>query len=230
MPAEAPTLNRAVVFGSAVVYWLSVWAQARRVRRRIGRSPNVRPRGWKERLLWSGWFFVVVAWLALPWLTGRVTWLPGTAAFTLLVHPAELVLGTALIALSYAVTIWCYVAMGDAWRMGVDPNAAAQLITQGPYRFVRHPIYLSQLIMVVAVGILLPSGLSLAVVAIHFLCVLTKAADEEAYLRNRSGLAYRDYCAQTGAWFPRVLERKPSVVDVSTSDQDPLKPIKPPLR
>ena len=94
MATETLSLNRAVVFGSAVVYWAGVWVQARRIRRRIGRSTNSRPRGPKEKLLWAGWFFVVAAWLALPFLCadgqGR---LPGTAILPVPLQPLLQCLG-----------------------------------------------------------------------------------------------------------------------------------------
>ena len=38
-------LRRAIVETAVVLYWLGVIVQARRIRRRIGRSPNLRPRG-----------------------------------------------------------------------------------------------------------------------------------------------------------------------------------------
>src|SRR4051812_35088249 len=107
MDTKILALNRASVFCSAVVYWSGVWVQARRVRKRIGRSPNVRPQGPKERLLWAGWALVVMAWLALPFLTGLI---PSP------VHPLGTALGIILLAIGYAGTLWCYVAMGNAWR------------------------------------------------------------------------------------------------------------------
>jgi len=203
MAVEVIALNQAVVFGSAVVYWVGVSVQARRIRRRIGRSPNVRPKGLKERLLWAGWTFVVVAWLALPFLSGSQTTLAWLAVVPSLVHPLVSVLGILLMGVGYAGTLWCYVAMGNAWRMGIDRKEPPRLVTNGPYRFVRHPIYLFQAAMVAAMVVLLPSACSLFALVIHLLCVLTKAADEDAYLRTLLGPIYESYCSRTGGWFPR---------------------------
>ncbi|HTS70541.1 MAG TPA: isoprenylcysteine carboxylmethyltransferase family protein [Terriglobia bacterium] len=208
MATDGLNLNRAIVFGSAVVYWTGVWFQARRVRRRIGRSTNTRPRGLKEKLLWAGWVFVVVAWLALPFLSAGGTGLPGTLIIPSLVHPLGGVLGLIMMGAGYAGTLWCYIAMGNAWRMGVDRNEKTDLVTRGPYRLVRHPIYLCQVVMVAAIVVLLPSVLSLIVLIIHLVCVLIKAADEESYLRTLLGRSYKAYCARTGGWIPRLLGRK----------------------
>jgi protein-S-isoprenylcysteine O-methyltransferase Ste14 len=209
MGTEALSLNRAVVFGSAVVYWAGVWIQSRRIRRRIGRSTNSRPRSPKEKLLWAGWSFVVVGWLALPFMCAHGQWhLPGTAIFPAFLHPLFRALGIAMMVLGYVGTLWCYVAMGDAWRMGVNREEKTDLVARGPYGFVRHPIYLFQVIMVAAVPLLLPSVLAFVILLTHVLCVRTKAVDEEAHLRKVLGQPYAAYCACTGRWFPRLWHQE----------------------
>jgi protein-S-isoprenylcysteine O-methyltransferase Ste14 len=230
MPTEALLLNRAVVFGFAVVYWAGVWVQARRVRRRTGLSANAWPRGLKETLLWAGWIFVVVAWLALPFLSAGGTGLPGTVIIQCLVHPVGRVLGLIMMGAGYAGTLWCYVAMGNAWRMGVNRTEKTDLVTRGPYRFVRHPIYLCQVIMVAAIAFLLPSTLSLIILIIHLLCVLTKAGDEESHLRAVLGQNYEAYCAHTGGWFPPLLRRKSPATPLSAVDRNPMKSAKQPFK
>ena len=230
MATDGLNLNRVFVFGAAVVYWAGVWFQARRVRRRIGRSTNTRPRGLKEKLLWAGWIFVVVAWLALPFLSAGGTGLPGTVIIPFLVHPVGGALGLIMMGAGYAGTLWCYVAMGNAWRMGVNRTEKTDLVTRGPYRFVRHPIYLCQVIMVAAIAFLLPSALSLIILVIHLLCVRIKAADEESHLRALLGQSYEAYCAHTGRWLPPLLTRKSPTTPLSAVDQDPMKSAKQPFK
>ena len=202
MAADDLILNRAVVFGSALVYWSGVWVQARRVRKRIGKSPNVKPRGSKENLLWAGWLVVIAAWVAQPFLTASANHLPWLRFFPLLLHPAGLALGIFLTVLGYAGTLWCYAAMGDAWRMGINKKEQTALITRGPYRWVRHPIYLFQVVMLGGVFLLLPTLLSLLIFFIHLGCVHLKVADEESYLKIVHGKAYGDYVKRTGKLFP----------------------------
>jgi len=204
MAADDLILNRAVVFGSALVYWSGVWVQARRVRKRIGKSPNVKPRGSKENLLWAGWLVVIAAWVAQPFLTASANHLPWLRFFPLLLHPAGLALGIFLTVLGYAGTLWCYAAMGDAWRMGINKKEQTALITRGPYRWVRHPIYLFQVVMLGGGFLLLPTLLSLLIFFIHLGCVHLKVADEESYLETVHGKAYGDYVKRTGRLFPRL--------------------------
>jgi protein-S-isoprenylcysteine O-methyltransferase Ste14 len=230
MATDGLSLSRAVVLGSAVVYWTGVWFQARRVRRRIGRSTNTRPRGLKEKLLWAGWIFVVVAWLALPFLSAGGAGLPGTAIIRFLVHPVGCALGLIMMCAGYAGTLWCYVAMGNAWRMGVNRTEKTDLVRRGPYHFVRHPIYLCQVVMVAAIAVLLPSILSLIILIIHLLCVLIKAADEESHLRSLLGQSYEAYCAHTGAWIPPLLRKRSPAASLSAADRDPEKSAKQPFK
>ena len=120
MPDTDLSVSRVVVFVSALVYWAGVFIQARRIRRRIGRSPNVKPRGTKEKLLWAGWFLwsspgsPCRSWreLALPQpVSGSCLFFCGRVGFSL---------GIVLTVAGYAGTLWCYAAMGNTWRMGVD--------------------------------------------------------------------------------------------------------------
>ena len=231
MATEALLLNRALVFGSAVVYWAGVSVQSRRIRRRIGRSTNSRPRNPKEKLLWAGWFFVVVAWLALPFLCaegqGR---LPGATILPVPLNPLFTALGICMVVAGYAGTLWCYVAMGDAWRMGINRAEKTDLVRRGPYGFVRHPIYLFQVIMVAAIPLLLPSVLALAILAIHILLVRTKAADEESHLRTLLGRSYEAYCARTGRWWPRFGRREAAEPPLPAAERDTLKPAEHPFK
>ncbi len=197
-------LNRAVVFLSVIVYWGGVLVQARRVRRRIGKSPNLNPRGTKERLLWAGWMLVILGWLAQAFLIGRLD-VAGFRLIPSLANVTGLIIGLSVVALGYAGTLWCYVAMGDLWRIGIDRKNKASLVSSGPYHYVRHPIYLFQMVMLIGAFWLLPAGFSLALVVAHLICVLIKAADEEAFLLATLGDEYRQYHARTGRLFPRVL-------------------------
>ena len=210
MAVDELFLRRAVVFGAALIYWAGVLIQVRRVRRRIGRTPNFRPRNLKEKILWLGWLFVIFLWLAQPlWIDWRN--LPPFLQINpaLAVFPA-LVLGIAVTILGYAGTIWCYVIMGNAWRIGVNPAEKTTLVQSGPYRVVRHPIYLFQIIMLTGAALLLPTALSLLALVVHYVCIFAKASDEEAHLSTTLGGEYRDYLSRTGRFFPKFFARHPA--------------------
>jgi len=113
---------------------------------------------------------------------------------------------------------WCAVGLGAGWylhcalafvRRGrgtpnpLDPPRS--LVVSGPYRWSRNPMYLgiwSALLGQVAAWPSWPmiGYLAGSVVAIYALV----RGYEEPRLRRRFGAAYRDYCARTGRFLPRI--------------------------
>jgi protein-S-isoprenylcysteine O-methyltransferase Ste14 len=205
MAPEELNLRRAVVCGSGLLYWAGVAIQARRIRKQIGHSPNVRPRGTKEKILWLGWFLVILAWIGQPLMLGATS---GLKLMTLLLHPVGLMIGLTMIIFGYAGTLWTYAIMGNNWRMGVNNKEKTALVCTGPFQCVRHPIYLLQVVMLTGAALLLPTPISFATLAIHYACVRLKVRDEERYLESVHGRAYREYSSHTGGLFPRLIGRR----------------------
>jgi protein-S-isoprenylcysteine O-methyltransferase Ste14 len=213
MTTEELLLRRLAVSASGLIYWGGVLFQARRVRKRIGRSPNLRPRGAREKALWFGWFMVILVWILQPLLVGATAITPALALWPWLLHPAGLAVGLALVVLGYAGTLWTYAAMGNTWRIGIDANEKTALVSSGPFRWVRHPIYLLQIVMLAGAALLLPTPVSFVALATHYLCVGLKAGDEEKYLTRTHGAGYRDYTSRTGRLFPRLMRPGPAGED-----------------
>lgn len=206
MTAEELHLCRWIVCASGLIYWGGVLVQARRVRKQIGRSPNLKPRDSRERALWLGWLIVIATWIGQPFFINGSG--AGPLAFwTPVLHPAAWAAGIALVVLGYAGTLWTYAAMGDAWRIGIKPEEKNSLVRSGPYQWVRHPIYFLQIVMLAGAALLLPTVVSLAILLLHYGCVRIKAGDEETYLTSVHGDAYRDFCRRTGGIFPRPWRR-----------------------
>ena len=49
--------------------------------------------------------------------------------------------GVVLFTIGLVATLWAQMAMGISWRIGVDPSEATPLVTAGPFRLVRNPIF-----------------------------------------------------------------------------------------
>jgi protein-S-isoprenylcysteine O-methyltransferase Ste14 len=213
MTTEDLPLRRLAVCASGLVYWGGVMLQARRIRKQIGRSPNLKPRTSRERALWFGWFLVILVWIGQPLILNVMAAQPALALWPVLLHPVSLALGLTLVVLGYAGTLWTYAAMGNTWRIGVNPNEKTALVCHGPYRWVRHPIYGFQIVMLAGVVLLLPTPVSLATLTVHYLCARLKAADEENYLQRVHGGDYREYMARTGRLFPTWSQRSSTSKD-----------------
>lgn len=158
-------------------------------------------------MLWLGWFVVILVWLGQPFLIHHDQTVPGLQLAPWLLNPFSLTSGLILILAGYACTLWCYKVMGNAWRIGINPGEKNFLVTGGPYRTVRHPIYLFQIVMLAGVVLLLPTLCSLLILVIHLVCVFIKACDEESYLRGVHGKDYEDYLARTGRLLPKLTRR-----------------------
>ena len=83
--------------------------------------------------------------------------------------------------------------------MGFDSRASSTLLGTGPYRWLRHPIYLSYLIAFAAVGVATRSRLGCAVaLANGVLFVVMALHDERMLARSPLAEAYADYRRRTG--------------------------------
>lgn len=84
------------------------------------------------------------------------------------------------------------------------PRSDATLVTSGPYRHVRHPLYTSGMLSLPGFALLTGSW---PVAAGGFLALLTLAVRtrrEERLLVERFGDAYRTYAARTPRYLPRI--------------------------
>ena len=93
--------------------------------------------------------------------------------------------------------------MGRSWRIGINPNEKLTLVSTGPYRYVRHPIY-SALILAVA-GTLLALEPTLRGVALLFFLstvLRLKSLLEEKLLIEHFPNEYPDYKRQVKALIP----------------------------
>jgi protein-S-isoprenylcysteine O-methyltransferase Ste14 len=111
--------------------------------------------------------------------------------------------GSCLLAAGMGGVLWAQFAMGPAWRIGVDPDERTALVTAGPFRWVRNPIYSSMVLFDAGIALLIPS-----VVAVAALIALVVAVEvqvrliEEPHLLRWHGDAYRHWLARTGRFSP----------------------------
>jgi protein-S-isoprenylcysteine O-methyltransferase Ste14 len=81
----------------------------------------------------------------------------------------------------------------------------ASVIDTGSFRFIRHPLYLSELILYAGFFLMSLSLASLAVIAAIFFFLNYVASAEERICEATFGEAYREYMARTGKWVPRIF-------------------------
>jgi protein-S-isoprenylcysteine O-methyltransferase Ste14 len=124
-------------------------------------------------------------------------------------HAVEIAIGMVTIAIA-AGSVWTWVvairALGKQWGLVARVMEGHQLITAGPYRRVRNPIYLSMFGMLVATGLALSAwwALLLAVV-LSAIGTRIRIRNEEQVLRESFGAEFDAYARQVPAMFPRVF-------------------------
>lgn len=114
-------------------------------------------------------------------------------------HAVGIVLGVVGILLTFGAQL----AMGDAWRIGVDPEERTELVTSGPFGLVRNPIYSAMIPTVLGLALMVPNVLAIAAfLALVTALELQVRLVEEPYLQQVHGDAYADYAARVGRFVP----------------------------
>jgi protein-S-isoprenylcysteine O-methyltransferase Ste14 len=95
--------------------------------------------------------------------------------------------------------------LGKQWRVDAGLNAEHELVTQGPYRLVRHPIYTSVLCVLWGTGlILLPLPLILLATLPAVIGTEIRVRIEDGLLESRFGKQFDDYRRAVAAYFPLI--------------------------
>jgi protein-S-isoprenylcysteine O-methyltransferase len=166
------------------------------LRRRSGRSTTqCRVQGWR-------WYvpplLLPIEWLLPPALL--VLGLGEIQAGWIAVRLLGLALGLG----GAAVLVWASAWLG---RFLVHEAAIVQdhaLITSGPYRLVRHPIYSGYLALLLGSGLGMLNIWLLLLWPLSLVGILIQARSEERLLGSKFGQAYHCYAARTGQLVPRL--------------------------
>ncbi len=115
------------------------------------------------------------------------------------------VAGVVLFALGLGATFAAQVAMGASWRIGVDEGERTELVTDGPFAYVRNPIFAAMLPTALGLTLMVPSVVAIAgLVALFLALELQVRVAEEPYLLRVHGAAYADYAARVGRFLPGI--------------------------
>lgn len=133
--------------------------------------------------LGAGAILDVVAPLPLPW--------PGLAR----------AIGMALILLALANDIWCATLMRRE-RTTIRPDrAVSSLLTDGPFRWSRNPIYVSHVALTAGIGLALGSAWTILLLPALVVGLGKLAIEpEERHLSRKFGSQFEAYVARTRRW------------------------------
>ena len=112
--------------------------------------------------------------------------------------------GLALFALGLGFAIWARVHIGRNWGTPMTQKDEPELVTSGPYRLVRHPIYSGILVAAIGTAGAL-SWLWLTAVALAGIYFLYSATVEERFLTEQFPNGYPPYKRSTKMLVPFVF-------------------------
>jgi protein-S-isoprenylcysteine O-methyltransferase Ste14 len=119
----------------------------------------------------------------------------------LLRNPDSLAVNTAsllLIAIGFALAVYAFSYLNRS--ASIMPEAR-RLVTGGPYRWLRHPVYLFEEIGVIGLALPFASGWAVLWLLVHLACQLQRMQNEERVLRGAFP-EYDDYARRTARVIP----------------------------
>jgi len=118
-------------------------------------------------------------------------------------NPALASIGLALATLGIAFAIWARVRLGRNWGLPMSLKEDPELITHGPYAYVRHPIYGG--LLVAMLGSTLVSAWWIVAFVLFSAYFVWSAKTEEKIMSAQFPQAYADYMKRSKMFVPFVF-------------------------
>lgn len=186
-------LTIGLIFISAVVIGLPRRIQADRAGGRVSMRSDPR------------WFWIIMAFVGPPTALACLGFIlqPRWVEFAQWQLPVVIRwLGVPTAFAGLALFHWMFRHLGLNVTSTSAPRARAELITSGPYHWIRHPMYTAAFILVVAAA-LLTANLVVVLGGIGmFILLAARSRREEERLVEKFGDAYRSYQRRTGRFLP----------------------------
>jgi protein-S-isoprenylcysteine O-methyltransferase Ste14 len=114
-------------------------------------------------------------------------------------------LGVGLGVLCVMGIYWLFSSIGS----GISPTSATrqhhQLVTSGPYHWVRHPLYTVGSTLFISFGMMADNWFIAALGILAFIGMAARTPKEEANLIEKFGDEYREYMKHTGRYLPKLF-------------------------
>ena len=184
-------LGSIIVIGWLIflAYW---WISA------VGVKRNIRRRSWR----WEAAVRILLI-AAIIALARQ----PGSRAFFRLSAASNSIEGTASLMLciaGFALAVWARRHLGRNWGMPMSLKEGHELVTTGPYRYVRHPIYTGMLLAILGSGLATTRAWLAFFVWVGIYC-LYSAWTEERLMLQQFPEQYAQYKKRTKAVIPFVI-------------------------
>jgi protein-S-isoprenylcysteine O-methyltransferase Ste14 len=152
-------------------------------------------RGGRRALLPAVVGSLVLAWL-MPVMDRRDVWTIDGAAVRWL--------GVATLVVGSVLRVWPMFTLGRRFSGLVALQPDHELVTDGPYRWVRHPSYLGLILELLGWALVFRSSLGVLATVLGLVPLVDRIETEEALLASRFGSRYEDYRRRTWRLVPRL--------------------------
>lgn len=173
------------------IYWLIAARNVKHAARTespLSRAAHLVPLAIAALLLWWPWRMNDFLFDALTQLAAWMFWA-----------------GAAITAAGLLFTVWARVHLGRNWSGVVTLKQDHELVTSGPYRLVRHPVYTGLLLAFAGTALARDEWRGLIAVVIMLAALWRKLRLEEKWLTQQFGEIYTHYKQRVAALIPFVI-------------------------
>jgi protein-S-isoprenylcysteine O-methyltransferase Ste14 len=152
-------------------------------------------------------------WLDRGWRLPLLEWLPlelsRIGAFTFAVAtPVVIAAGALVAAIGAILRVWGTASLGPA-TVQHGQMQAGMVMADGPYRYVRNPLYLGLWCTIAALGLLMPPSGDFLTMVLLTVFLLRLILCEEAFLAAKLGTPYHAYLQAVPRLVPRMRTTLP---------------------
>lgn len=110
-------------------------------------------------------------------------------------------IGALLVATALVLDLWAIKTLIDYRTTAMLHRGAARLVTCGPFRYSRNPIYLGYTLITLALGFLTGNAwFFVAAISAAIVTTIIAIRKEEMHLLARFGIDFEQYCQRTRRW------------------------------
>jgi len=176
-----------------LVYWIANWRSVKPAQETAWKAPNFR---WTE--LWIIILIILVTHFVFPKHSLHFLTISSNSPLILQI------IGIVLTILGLIIAIFARKTLADNWSSDVELKKDHKLITNGVYRYIRHPIYTGIICMGLGAIIVDQS----IIVVLFYVCMaiflIYKMKKEETLLLKHFPKEYQEYMKKTKALIPYI--------------------------
>jgi protein-S-isoprenylcysteine O-methyltransferase Ste14 len=192
-----PVVAKIIWWVGAVAWFVIMYPHIRRSRKT---RTTQRPEPARERVL----MLISLTGLFLIPAFYTITGIPGFADYTF--HPLQAWLGVVVLICAVALFFHSHRRLGRSWSVTLEIRENHGLVTDGIYRFVRHPMYSAYFLWTLSQALLLPNWIAGPAGLVGFGTLFAfRVRREEQMMLDAFGEPYAAYAARTKRIIPGVF-------------------------